>query len=513
MDHQETARKKNHSPDGLCRIKTAPTEDTTADNIEISRRFTPVQNSDEHISTLSNQRIEISYEMLGLIPTKMQPMPDVLDQILADGVWDIDIKKKKTDEEVVVFRLIVFIYGKGYYSELDPGHRISRIQQCITKVGGNQKRLCEIALSSGTSLNKLLEGFDAYFHMASTARMFFGQVNTTGGFPVSVYHRMQGSQNCYIVAACMFLTVCLQQVEPDQMPLDVGCVGRRHVIDTLEGLEKRVIHDKGDNAMDLVQSIIKSPELLSLTPVELNFAKFPRYQASKQQILTAFLQDGAFGLVSYFNIAENFRVASRKNNAVQQCGYWKFDGNTIDCEGEYVVLDDDDQMGADRVRLEQEWNEQRSKMQTTKNDCDAAMTKVIEHSPRYDLDQNIWFNDDAKGISSAPTGSDQSRGPSTHAMVMIGSCSEFNDGEAKQYYMLWNWWQKMPLILVSFDYLVACQCTVYFMNNEISPEDLMDDVKRNDMLACECDFPDHGEDSWYRQRFFGVDGRDDDDGG
>jgi hypothetical protein len=272
MDVQETAG-ETHSRDGLCRIKTAPTEDSAADDIEPTRHFTgtPVRNSDEYFTTPSNQNIKVSYEMLGLTPTKMRPMSDVLDQILADGVWDIDITKK-SDEEAVVFRLIVFLYGKGYYSKLEPDIRISRIEQCITKFGGNRKRLCEIALSSDTSLNKLLEhpnGFDAYFHMASTVRMFFDQDNATGGFPVSVYHRMQGSRNCYIVAACMFLTVCLQQVDPDQKPLDVGCVGRRHVIDTLEGLEKRVIHDKGDNAMDLVESIIKSPESLSLNTMNL----------------------------------------------------------------------------------------------------------------------------------------------------------------------------------------------------------------------------------------------------
>jgi hypothetical protein len=110
MDHQETAGKKNHSPDGLCSIKTAPTEDSTADDIEATRHFTPVQNSDEHFTTLNN--IKISYEMLGLIPTKMRPMPDVLDQMKADGVWDIDIEEKQTDEEVEVFRLIVFSTAK-----------------------------------------------------------------------------------------------------------------------------------------------------------------------------------------------------------------------------------------------------------------------------------------------------------------------------------------------------------------------------------------------------------------
>jgi hypothetical protein len=147
MDQQKTAG-KTHSRDGLCCIKTAPTKDSAVDHIETTRHFTgtPVRNSKEDFMTPSNKTIAISYEMLGLTPTKMRSMTVVLDQMQADGVWDIDIKKTKTDEQAVVFRLIVFLYGKGYYTELEPQYRISRIQECITKAGGNRKRLREIAL-------------------------------------------------------------------------------------------------------------------------------------------------------------------------------------------------------------------------------------------------------------------------------------------------------------------------------------------------------------------------------
>jgi hypothetical protein len=48
MDQHETAG-KTHTPDGLCRIKTAPTEDSAADDIEITRH------SDEYFTTPSNQ--------------------------------------------------------------------------------------------------------------------------------------------------------------------------------------------------------------------------------------------------------------------------------------------------------------------------------------------------------------------------------------------------------------------------------------------------------------------------
>jgi hypothetical protein len=101
-------------------------------------------------------------------------------------------------------------------------------------------------------------GFVCYFYMASTARMLFDRDTAMGGFPVEAYYRKQASKNCYIMSVCMWLTVKLQRDYPDgkQLPIDVGYIGRRHVINTLEGLEQRVIEDKGDNALDLCTKII-----------------------------------------------------------------------------------------------------------------------------------------------------------------------------------------------------------------------------------------------------------------
>jgi hypothetical protein len=78
---------------------------------------------------------EISYEVLGLTPTKMRQMMDVLDQmkVKVDGVWGIDIEKMTTEEdEVVRFDWLSFStsqYSKGFYTlDLEPVNPISRIQ-------------------------------------------------------------------------------------------------------------------------------------------------------------------------------------------------------------------------------------------------------------------------------------------------------------------------------------------------------------------------------------------------
>jgi hypothetical protein len=90
----------------------------------------------------------------------------------------------------------------------------------------------------------------------------------------------------------------------------------------------------------------------------------------------------------------------------------------------------------------------------------------------------------------------------THAMVMIGYLETgrwltFKRRKQKRLYVLWNWWAKMPLILVSFDYLVACQCDIYFSEPKLDKDMLNDARQPAALLACDCSFPDHSENSTY----------------
>jgi hypothetical protein len=73
------------------------------------RSFTPVNDTHDCFRTPTNQTIHISYESLGLTTTEMRPMRDVLSAIEDDGAWDCQV-----DRPNLVFRLLVFLYGKGY---------------------------------------------------------------------------------------------------------------------------------------------------------------------------------------------------------------------------------------------------------------------------------------------------------------------------------------------------------------------------------------------------------------
>ena len=202
---------------------------------------------------------QITYEGFGLTPTKMKPMTEVLDTMAQDGAWEHYANGDK--HECIAFRLIVFLYGKGYYDDLPKEVRVACVKACISEDGGNRKRLRDIAFPHHSHrMPQNEQGFEVYFRMASTARMLFERDNAFGGFPREAYYRVgvQDSSNCYLVAACMWLTIKLQKDNEgeEQLPVDVGYIGRRFVIDTREGLERRVIHNKGANAVDVIEKVI-----------------------------------------------------------------------------------------------------------------------------------------------------------------------------------------------------------------------------------------------------------------
>lgn len=148
---------------------------------ETPRHFTRIDddnNNGERFCTPDNQDITVSYDSLSLTSTKMRPLATVLTEMIEDGAWDI-----RTGQQCLEHRLVIFLYGKGYYSNLPSEERIACIKNCISETGGNRRRLREIALSNQSRVVLAHNlGFDSYFFMASTARVFFEQPNARGGF-------------------------------------------------------------------------------------------------------------------------------------------------------------------------------------------------------------------------------------------------------------------------------------------------------------------------------------------
>ena len=85
----------------------------------------------------------------------------------------------------------------------------------------------------------------------------------------------------------------------------------------------------------------------------------------------------------------------------------------------------------------------------------------------------------------------------THSMVLLGYCMDAVTGKEKHLYMLWNWWQKMFLVLVSFEYLLASWCRIYFLLPKLTLDMISGTMQYSDVLAAECAFSDHAENTCY----------------
>jgi hypothetical protein len=487
--------KSSNSTVGNLTVSTSGSTDTetTAQSSPDSTNFITPQKSDGKTYT---------YEDLGLTPTKMCPLQDVLEQMKKDGIWSTETYNQQQNTD---FRLIVFLYGKRYYEYLPSEERVACIKKCICPAGKNRNRLLDIVCSAEYDqvLEHGLGGFDAYVRFHSSVTMLFENKHAKGGFPSDILLRRQKSKNCYIVAACMYLTVKLQRDHPPpkdhpeqkQLPIDVGTVGRRYVIDTREGLEQRVIDNEGDNAMALVRKITNRCNFASVICDVTSIPKacvFGRHKHNLDLLLDA----NEPGLVTRFHTNSEFKKAA--GIEPEGPGYVVFDGASIDTVGKFVPLDE--VSPAKREELKTTWDKQvRLIAQQTKQHKE-NMKEFILQSPRGN--HKIERQKEATVQNSKDESKLDSDAHGTHAMVMIGYLETgrwltFKRRQQKRLYVLWNWWAKMPLVLVSFDYLVACQCDIYFSEPKLDKEMLNDARQPAALLACDCSFPDHSENSTY----------------
>jgi hypothetical protein len=93
---------------------TDATGGTTPSTFDGRDHFTPMKGEENMFQTPCGQTITVTYEDLGITPSKMYPIGDVLNWIERDGFWNVDTKKPS-----LVLALLVYLYGKGIYNDLD----------------------------------------------------------------------------------------------------------------------------------------------------------------------------------------------------------------------------------------------------------------------------------------------------------------------------------------------------------------------------------------------------------
>jgi hypothetical protein len=108
-------------------------------------------------------------------------------------------------ENILVFRLLHFLYGKEYCFRKPREERIKAIQKCLNAKGGNRERLRRVAFSAAgdISLYNRDGAFDAYFNMASAARITFTEKGPWVDFPWRLFSATNGEN-----APFWFLPAC-----------------------------------------------------------------------------------------------------------------------------------------------------------------------------------------------------------------------------------------------------------------------------------------------------------------
>ena len=413
------------------------------------------------------------------------------------------------EEEIppIKFRLILFLYGTGFfeldrfYTDQDRVGEISeerereireeRKNEILEFFDDNKrkKRLKLIAFSPPCDTvpvrifdDKHNRAFDSYFNFARSCEKLFRGEDSTIGFLGDPYYRIQYGGNCYIVAVATFLSLNLRKQKANQKPIDIGWLARHYVTHTLELLKDRVIDDKGGGAIRLLKSIL-GQHLYYDACCTMDFQEMQKYHPAAKPLtfdaacagIIAYLKDGRYGLVSGVEVSPQWDIASSSDDALTKFGYWKVVGTSKESAFHFVELEPDD-----------DDNEQRK-----------VKKALWDYEINIARDRSIIKNE-ARGEETGSRGTETTERVSEkhklHAMVLVGS---FKNQEGERLFLLQNWWVNMPLVAMSFEYMVACNCKVIFFNKDLPQNFLNGERKVCGLLGAESSHPDYADEPYF----------------
>jgi hypothetical protein len=451
--------------------------------------------SSETLTTPSNVCSKLQrYEDLHISPGSLIGFDKVQMRVDADGILEGNFIKERLD-----VKCIYYLYGIEYKWTQSQEERVEAIRECLEDYGA-RRRLGRIVVSEASDRILVHQSSRAeeYLNVASTARLFFHDQNANGGFPKDAIVRYQRSRNCYLPAVCVWYFVQCQADMPDDenvKPIDMAHVARNFVIKDDESFEKRVIHDKGESAIDLAVRISGRPMSIKdwdmydfQMPSNFRRGKSREKWTARQDLDVGEIHDqvgsGCIGLVTGFFTYPNFYAAKSKESRL---GYWKYIGESCDTKGVFVYLQKNHGFEEHRERLNTLWNQQ----------VEAASQHRQEQRANLDLflPQNL-FQDEAPRPKPEQTPPTPGSG-SYHGMVLLGTKKvqqwdyKLNRMKEDYHFMLLNWWEGMPLVLVSRDYLVACGAKIYMLKDPLTERNTA--LKDAPALIGECFFQDGGD--------------------
>ena len=437
-------------------------------------------------------------------------------RIAEDGILDDACVKKQIP---AVQSCIVFLYAWEFFWKLRPEDRVARIKECLDRQSNSFDRLCRIVFSDASDhIQHDNAAFQRFFNMAETTRRFFEQDGAIGGFPLEPFVRLQASSNCYMVSACTWYTLMLQRQFPNaehaNHPIDVAQCARRKILSDDDALIRRVVKNQGGCAGSLALDLTQTRDASAWDEIRFDILTF--CVPEKSRALLHSLKEYGFGLVAGFFVHGPFRKAAttslpdQLSMPEQFLGYWKFDGVYPDCEGQFVIVDPDDTYADQKQRWQDKWSSYVQHL----SDRSARRQRGIlgpsslfnDSSSTESIDQQSIGNN--ASVTGDPMPGAAEEALPSHSMVLLGGLEEkLTSGEIKIYFMLLNWWKDMPLVVVSADYLQACQCRVKFLVTDLAQDSIF---SRKQGLYGESCYPDIGEDGTelMTDYIFGEDGAD-----
>jgi hypothetical protein len=453
---------------------------------------------------------------MGISPTFLVHFDVAHNALMADGILEEDFAKNSK----LVVRLVYFLYGREYACSMSRDDRIEAIKKCVDLKSGSRDRLRRLAFSEASDTILFNEGaFEDYFSTASVARMFFAPEDLVGGFPMEAILRYQRSQCCFLVSACVWFTLKLQRDMPNAVdatqPIDVANVARHKLITNNEKLKERVVQNKGGKAFALAMTLTGcgNQDFVSLSfmyPVSVRFTPHVDHLGAMAII---WCEELGPGLVTNFHVPSPFSDASKRTD-LPGMGYWKFDADNINCQGDFVELERDAACDDEHDRLYEIWKVQHQRateaVKQRRATLDTAVSTLFAAADGAGDNESSAADDQDQPAVSAPVSLQtgivtRPTEAAAHAMVMLGGYTKEIDGEKKSYMMLLNWWKSMPLILVSSQYLQACRATVCFLTEPLTE---ITTLARKEGSVGECLCPDEGADDFSFMDCFDDDGGD-----
>jgi len=427
------------------------------------------------------------YEDVGVSPGSLIPFNEAIAR------FDTEFSCKEEDLHKADFCFFLFLYSKKYQWENTLEIRKQKIKLLLDNKDGNRERLRRIVESTSNDSSAFnARTFEYYCNVATVIKMYFESNHAKGGFPMGVpLLRFQIGATCYSVSVCMWYSLLRQKHSHDHSyeVIDTARVMRHRVIINDEALEKRVIHNKGEFAIDLAVGLTERP----LNDDHWEYVKFTHNFTAKVDALTALIFCEKFGpgLVTRFRTPATMKDALRKNKGTTTAGYWLFDGDSKYCEGEFVAFGERE--GFDKVLREET---ERLKTIWDKQEKHAAIRDKDKKDPRA----KIFFPSTPRnGKIKEKKDADAPGSSGLHSMVLLGGHTEMVYEKPKSFLMLLNWWHEMPILVVSPNFLQDCGASeldpiqINFLSRPITADN--PDVQWKSMLMAECDFVDEGENS------------------